>query len=402
MDFTLTEDQKRLQAVARDFAYKELRPRARELDAERNPMDCYSPDLVRRADELGLRLLKIPKKYGGQEADCLTEVLVLEEICTGDIGFGMNIQHCWREGQIIAVYTTDEQRERFLPAFLEDPTFVTSFAVTEPQSGSDNDLPMDDSPEWGPRTTAVLQDGEWVINGRKMWITNGATSRLIILWARTDTAVPWTQGLSGFLVPRDAPGLSTGTILDKAGIRLNNNAELVFENCRVPESNLLGEVNRGMDFRHRTASGSKAKEGAKSLGVARAALEETVAWTQQTVRGGKPLYEHQGITQLLADMAMEIQAARLLMWQAAWAVDHDRDNQRMLNEYIKVLSGEVSVRAVTRAMEIWGAHGPLLANPIEKLFRDAVSMLHAGAGNQVVRHKIGLHLGEQPARPVEL
>jgi alkylation response protein AidB-like acyl-CoA dehydrogenase len=395
MDFKLTDQQIRLQQIARDFAYQEVRPLARQRDRETDPIRAFAPELVRRASELGLRTLKIPVEHGGLGADCLTEVIVLEELSVGDVGFGMTLAHAWREGYILARFTTDEQRRRFLPEFMADDTYLTCFAITEEHAGSDHGLPYDGDLEAGVRTSAVLDGDEWVINGRKRFITNGNVARMVILWARTDFSVPWSRGTSAFLVPNTAPGFGVGPSEDKFGLRTNQNTQLIFENCRVPEDNLLGELNGGYEFRERVGPGSKAKEAARELGCARAAYEEAVAWARERVQGGTRLLEHQSISTSIGEMAMEIELARTLLWRAAWAVDHDPARARPLEDMAKLYTSEMAVRTAIKAMQLFGARGSLRDWPMEKLVRDAATISLPPIGNQAVRVRLGRWAGQQ-------
>ena len=333
MDFALTSEQQRLRKIAREFAYTELWPAAQRLDKAVAARDAYPAGLVLRASELGLRTLKIPRKYGGLGVDALTEVLVLEEIATGDCGFAMTLAHAWREGNLLARWCTPAQRERFLPEFMADPGYLTSLAATEPHAGSDNGLPYAGDLQAGPRTTAVADGDCWVINGRKRFITNGNVARLVILWARTDPGRPWTEGTSGFLVPAGAPGLRVGRTEDKAGLRLNQNVELIFEDCRIPASNLIGELNKGYQLSEQSMIGSKAKEAVRALGVARCAYELALSWAAQRVQGGAVLIAHESISTRLAQVLQEIELARTLIWRAAWAVDHDPERARPLEVF---------------------------------------------------------------------
>jgi alkylation response protein AidB-like acyl-CoA dehydrogenase len=332
--------------------------------------------------------LKIPVEYGGLGADCLTEVIVLEEICAGDVGFGMTLQHDWREGEILARYTTDEQRQRFLPDFLSDPTYVTSYAITEPDSGSDNSLPYEATPAAGPKTSAVLRGDSWVINGHKVFVSNGNVARMVILWARTDSTVPWTRGISGFLVPTDTPGFRPGRVEDKLGIRLNQNVELIFDDCKIPSANLLGELNKGRELMRKAGAGGKTKEGAKALGPARAAYEEVVAWSRTASLNGRLMIDEQHVQTVIANMRIDIEAARTLMWRAAWAVDNGSPDADALEDMVKVGVTAGAVRVMTCALELLGSHAALSDNPIEKLLRDSLGLLHAGSGNEIGR----LHL----------
>ena len=196
-------------------------------------------------------------------------------------------------------------------------------------------------------------------------------------------------------MPTDTPGFRVASVLDKVGIRLNQNTELVFENCRIPTDNLLSEVNGGHAFLARFAAGSMAKEGAKALGVARAALEQAFAYAKQRVQGGKPIIEHQAINQLLCDLATDIELARTLVWRAAWAVENAPDQAPRLEAMAKLASTEAAARVGVRALEICGGVGVLKDHPMEKLARDGISMLHAGVGNHALRESMAGNLAAQ-------
>jgi alkylation response protein AidB-like acyl-CoA dehydrogenase len=390
--FDLTPEQVELQMTARTFAYEEVRPVARELDRVADPAAAYPVALVRRASELGLRTITLPSEYGGHSAGTVTQALVLEELCAGDVGFGMLLQHGWREGLALLTLATPEQRDRFLPVFVSDPTYVTSLAMTEPHSGSDHVIGYAGSLDAGPRTSAVRDGDSWVINGTKRWITNGNVARLIFALVRTDETVAWPEGVSMILVPNDAPGLRIGRIEDKLGARVNPNAELVFEDCRVPAENLLGEVDRGLDVMRRLAQGSILKEGVKSLGIARAAYEEARSWAMTRVQGGTTLVGHQAVRAALVTMATEIEASRALIWRAAAAVDASSSEAPALEGMAKVFAGEAAARVCVAALELHGSYGVLRENLVEKLVRDAVTMLHAFGGNHAVRERTAAFL----------
>jgi alkylation response protein AidB-like acyl-CoA dehydrogenase len=392
MDFSFTEEQRHWVAVARKFAVEKIRPRARELDRVADPAATFPIDLIREASRLGLRTLKIPKEYGGAGVDCLTEVLVQEELTAGDIGFGMTLQHAWREGHILASGTTDAQRERFLKPFLEDDTALLAFAITEEHAGSDHKSPYYETLEAGLQCRAVRDGDSWVINGAKKWQTNANVAKFVILAARTNPDVPWPQGMSFFVVPTDTPGFRIDRVLDKLGIRLNQNGDMSFHDCRIPADNLLGEVDRGRHFIHRFSAGSSAKEAAKAIGIARAALEAAIAFGKQRIQGGKPIIQHQAIGQTISDLAMEIEMARTLTWRAAWAVDHAPADVDRLESMAKIAASEVCVRTAMRSLEIFGGQGILRDQPIEKLARDALCMMHTGAGNHAVRVRLATML----------
>ncbi|MGV6873124.1 acyl-CoA dehydrogenase family protein [Pseudochelatococcus sp. B33] len=403
LSFHLTEEQLRLRDLARKFAYEEVRPQALKLDPIVDPAEIYPIDLIRRASALGLRTLKIPREYGGLEVDTLTEVLVLEELAAGDGGFAMLIQHPWREGAILAGATTPEQRERFLPEFLADDTYMTSYALTEPHAGSDHSIPYAEDLEAGPQTTAVLDGDEWVLNGTKRYITNVNNSKVIILFARTDKTVPWNEGFSLFLVSTSAPGVRVERLQDKIGLRLNPNGDIVFENCRIPRTNLLGEINRGSAVVHRFGRGTKVKGAARAVGIARSAFEEAIAWVRQRKQGGKLLIEHQAIAHTIADLARQIEMARTLNWRAAWAVDNDPEDAPRLEAIAKITATNLVADVSRRALELFGGYGVGRGTVIEKITRDAATMLHAPAGNDAFRENLARiiqqkHRGDTPLK----
>jgi alkylation response protein AidB-like acyl-CoA dehydrogenase len=371
-----------LRGIAREFAYNELWPAAQRLDKLTVPRDAFPADLVIRASELGLRTLKIPRHLGGQGIDILTETILLEEIAVGDCGFAMTLAHAWREGNLLARWTTQDQRQRFLPEFMADPAYLTCLATTEAHSGSDNGLPYAGDLTAGPQTTAVKDGNEWVINGRKRFITNGNVARLVVLWARTDPQRPWTEGTSGFLVPTDTPGLKVGRTEDKFGLRLNQNVELIFEDCRIPADNLIGDLNRGFQLSEESMIGSKAREAARALGVARSVYELAVAWASQRIQGGKIIIEHESIATRLAQVLQEIELARTMIWRAAWAADHEPELARPLEDFAMLYASEMGMRAVAQCIRIFGARGSLRDWPVEKLVRDAATIMLPPIGNE--------------------
>jgi alkylation response protein AidB-like acyl-CoA dehydrogenase len=405
MDFDLTSQQQRLRATARDFAYGELRPAARMLDRAPDPEGVLA--LVGRASELGLRTLTIPREDGGEGADILTEALVMEEIAAGDCGFAMTLGHAWREGRLLANWTTPGQRDRFLPGFLSDPGYLTALAMTEEHSGSDNGLPYAPDPVSlppgvpapGPQTVATRKsDGCWTISGTKRFITNGNIARLIVVWARTDPDRPWTEGVSGFLVPgipEGTPGLTSSEPLGKLGLRLNQNTDLTFDRVEVPHENLLGAVNRGYQLSETAMLGSKVREAVRALGVARAAFELASEWARRRVQGGNTLVGHDTIAVRLGEVLQEIELARTMIWRAAWACDHDTSRARPLEDCAMLYASEMGVRAVAQCQRIFGARGALVDWPIEKLVRDAATIMLPPIGNEAAWMRLARYVRKE-------
>jgi acyl-CoA dehydrogenase len=388
MDFKLTERQLELQALARKFADEELRPQSRELDKIVDPKELYPLDLIKKASKVGLRTLKLPVAAGGFGADILTECLVLEELAVADGGFAMLIQHPWREGSILEGATSPEQRKRFFEPFMADDGYMTSYAITEPQSGSDHTVPYTAELNAGVMTSAVLEGDEWVLNGQKRFITNSQNAKVIIVHVRTDMTVPWNEGLSLIVVPTTAPGFRVLKVQDKSGLRLNPNGDIAFENCRVPKDNLLGEVNKAHAIIRKYGKGTKTKGASRAVGIARACYEEALAFVQQRRQGGKLLIEHQVIAHALVDMARKIEVARSMIWRAAAAVDQGLPESQRLEGMAKITATETVADVSRRALELFGSWGIGRETHMEKLTRDASMMLHAPAGNDAFREHL--------------
>jgi alkylation response protein AidB-like acyl-CoA dehydrogenase len=380
MDFNLSEQQLNLQSLARVFARENIRPRTIDLDKNPDPSQSWPYDLFEKASKLGLRTLKIPKEFGGQGIDTLTELIVLEELCVGDISFGSSLAHPWREGLILASATTNEQRELFLKPFLEDHNAMTSIGITELHSGSDNATGYDKELKAGSMTEAIYDGSEWVLNGRKIFITAGNVAQFMLVVARTNKKVSWKEGISIFIVPTNTKGYQCIRVMDKLGMRVNPNTEVVFTNCRVPKINLIGELNNGYSILSKYGASSKVKEGVKSLGAARAAYEEALNWCQNRHQGGKKLIEHQSIAHCLARMAGKIEACRSLCWRAGWSIDHDPINAIPLQTIAKIETCEMAAKVAVEALELFGGYGVLKEYPIEKIARDAITMLHTTGG----------------------
>ncbi len=388
VDFRLSEEQLGLQRLARDFAEKEMKPVVAELDAKPDPRDCFSWDLVRKASKLGFRTMAIPTKYGGGGIDsCLTLCVVAEELSVADAAFAcailfgsMKMTHCLESG-------TEEQRQKYLPPFCEDDEYLMSNSICEPEGGVDNILPYD-APGAGLRTTAVKDGDYYVINGRKHFFLNPGVDKLNLLWARTDPTVGVTKGATCFIIPLPAEGYTVGHIDDKLGGRLMINGETTLDNVRVHKSNILGEVNKGLEvFRSMLFHGDNLVNAARMTGIGRAVYEDSVAYAKERIQGGKPIIQHQAVALDLADIFLEVEAARAFLWYAAWRVDN-RDTIPFDVKYgtmASVLSHEMALRVSVRALPMWGGSGIQREVTIQKYLRDAASFLHADGGVHVKR-----------------
>ena len=382
---SLSPEQHEWQIRAKAFADEYLTEASVELDNQVDPQACFPGDLIVHASSLGLRTLKIPKEFGGGGADCLTEVVVQEELCVGDVGFGMTLQHAWREGNAIASLGSTEQRDRYLPTFIEDSSYLTSYALTESHFGSDAGGASED-PSDGPRTKALRTSSGWSLIGRKMWVTNASLARLVLVLCRTDPAVPWRDGVTWFIVDTTNPGYGVGRVEDKLGIRLNQNAEIILDNCLVDEGDLLGELNAAPKMSARMAAGSRVKTAAKCLGVARACWEESLAHARST----GSINRHQGIRSMLVEMETELESTRSLILRAAMAVDRMSNSASRLETLAKMQASVSAARVADLARQVHGPYASIRGNRIEKLLRDAACLQHLGGGVHAGR----AHLGE--------
>jgi alkylation response protein AidB-like acyl-CoA dehydrogenase len=383
MDFSLTPTQIAIRDTVRKFVKQEVRPVALERDRIPRPEDAYPWDLVRKAARLGLRTLALPRELGGGGADFLTLLVVCEELAYGDLGVAESFDTTLSWSAVMSALMNEEQQKRFIPPFLADETFMLAQGLTEPHWGSDNILPNED-PKTGISTTARRDGNGWVLNGTKSFISNGNTAKLVFITARTDPTKDVVEGCSLFAVPAGTPGFRAGTVEHKSGQRLNNNAELILEDCRVPHENLIGEVGKGLQLLGRLGFANTLKTAAVALGVARAAYEDAVEYAKTRVQGSRPIIEHQAVGMMLADMLMKIEAARSMTWRAGWGVDHDPNYDPKLSFMTKVFATEMVVDVTLRATEILGRFGTCVGVPVEKYHRDALTLLHSAGTQQVL------------------
>ncbi|MFQ6090630.1 MAG: acyl-CoA dehydrogenase family protein [Candidatus Bipolaricaulia bacterium] len=397
MDFQLSETQRGIQEMVRDFVRREVIPVAGERDRIPDPVEAYPWELVKKASKLGLRTLALPESLGGGGGDFLSLVIVCEELAYGDLGLAESFDTTLSWSQVMSKLMNEEQRSRFIPPFLKDDTFMLAQGLTEPDAGSDNLLPNED-PRAGVSTVARREGDEWVINGRKHFIANGNIAKLIFLTARTDPTKSVIEGCTLFAVPAGTPGFTTGRVDDKMGQRLANNAELIFQDCRVPDANRIGEENQGLRLLGGLSHGNVLKTAAAALGLARAAYDASLEFARQRVQGSRPIIEHQAVGMMLADMLMKTEAARSLTWRMGWAVDHQPDFDRNLCRLAKVFACEMAVEVTLGALEVFGGAGIMRDSPVEKLHRDAVTLLHSGGTHQILRIKVANALAGKEVR----
>ena len=394
VDFVLTEEQRALQALARDFARREILPAAAERDRMTDLAARFPWEVLESASRHGLRTLRVPREVGGAGADTLTLCVVGEELAAGDLGVAVTLDQTWKISHLIYHVAAPAQRDRFLRDFVADHRFHLAIAMTEPGSGSDR-YAYFDAPDSQLRTVARPARGGWVLNGLKHFISNAGIARLYVIYANTDPAQGVWRGSTMFLVPAGTPGFRIGRIHEKVGQRLAQNAELIFEDCWLSEEHLLGQPHRAFEARGAFTRGSHVEVGATVLGVARAAYEAALEWANTRVQGGRRIIEHQAVGMLLADMAMETEAARALIWKAAWAADHQDPYDPKLASMAKVFASEVAHRVTVQAQELFGGMGIMAEAPMEKLVRDALTFLHSDGTNQIHRVRVGRILAGQ-------
>jgi butyryl-CoA dehydrogenase len=355
-DLALTEEQELAQRTARDFAREKVLPRAREIDEQGK----VPQELLAEMASLGFLGIYVPESYGGAGLDALSYALVTEEINRACASTGVVMSsHVSLVVDPLLHYGSDAQKDRFLRP-LASGEKLGCFALSEPASGSDA----------AAMRTSARRDGDaWVLNGTKNFITNGASADIALVFAQTD-AQARHRGIAAFLVEKGTPGFSVGKLEHKLGIRGSDTAQLAFQDCRVPAANLLGDVGEGFKIALSTLDGGRISIAAQAVGIARACLEDSLAYAKEREAFGKKIVEFQAIQWKLADMATEIDAARLLVWRAATLKDRGEDHI-LAAAQAKLFASDVAVRAARECVQIFGGYGYLTDFPAERHYRDA-------------------------------
>ena len=356
MNFSLSDDQKLVLKTAQDFAKYEVLPKAAEIDANHR----FPKELVARMAELGFMGIAVPEELGGSGLDAVTYVLVLEEISracasTGVIMSVNNSLVCdpiWKFGNA-------EQHDKWLRP-LASGKLLGCFALSEPEAGSD---------AAAQKTTATLHGDEWVIQGVKNWITNGPVADVCVLFTMNDVS-KGHKGITAFILPMDAKGVRTGPPDKKLGIRGSQSCQIFLDEVRLPKSHLLGEVGQGFKVAMSTLDGGRIGIAAQALGIGRAALEDALGYSKERKTFGKPIGQHQAIQWKLADMAVELDAARLLTFRAA-ALKDAGARYSMEAAMAKLYASEAANRAAKDAIQIFGGNGYVEDFPVERHYRDA-------------------------------
>ena len=369
ISFSLTEEQEALQAMAREFAEKEMKPNAAKYDQEEE----FPEDIMKKAFEVGFLTCKIPKKYGGEELNDVDTVVISEELAAGCVGMYTTMMVNALAYTPIILFGTDEQKKKFLTPHTEKMSFA-SFCLTEREAGSD---------AGALKTTAKKVGSEYVINGSKCFISNAGIASLYVVFANSNPD-KGMRGISAFIVPRETPGLTIGKVEDKMGQRASNTAEVIFEDVKVPEENLLGKEGIGFIIAMKTLDKTRAPVGAAGVGVARAALQYAIDYAKTRIQFGKPIALFQHIAFQIAQMAMEINAARHLVWHAAWLLDQGKPCGKE-SAMAKAYGSDVAMRVTTEALQILGGYGYMKDFPMEKLMRDAKLLQIYEGTNEIQR-----------------
>jgi alkylation response protein AidB-like acyl-CoA dehydrogenase len=372
MQYDLTEEQKMLRDMVRRLAKEKLEPGARERD-ERGEWDWGVVDILR---ENGLMGIDFPEQYGGGGAGLLSFCIAVEELSRVDASAGL-VPADQELGTLpILLAASDEQQSQYLPQ-LSSGEHLAAFALTESIGGSD---------VAGFRTRAVKQGDEYVLNGVKTFITNGGVADVVTVYALTDPDKGGHKGAAVFIVEKGAPGFKVGKKEDKMGIRWSDTSELIFEGCRVPARNRLGEEGEGFHIMMKTLDFSRPGVAAQALGIASGALDYAVAYAKERLAFGRPIIQFQGISFKLADMAIEVEAARHLLYKtAALLQEQPKNMSRLSKELIRMSSmskcfcGDVAMRVSTEAVQVLGGYGYIKEYPVERYMRDAkITQIYEG------------------------
>ncbi len=358
MDFQLTEEQQMLRDTCRQFAENELKPKAAEYDRTHE----FPWEHVKKLSDMGIMGIVYPEEYNGAGMDYLSYAIAVEEISRGCASTGVIVSaHNSLCLSPIYYFGSEDIKKRILSR-LTTGEWIGCFGITEPSAGSD---------AAGTTTTAELKNGKWVLNGTKNFITNGGVASVAVVTAVTQKGIG-NKGLSFFLIEKGTPGFSVGKVEDKLGICASSTTELVFDNCEIPEGNMLGKPGDGFKIAMHTLDGGRVGIAAQALGIAQAAFDEAVAYSKERVQFNKPLSAFQAIQWMLADMATDIEASRLLVYQAANFLNTgDRQRYSKYSAMAKLFASEASHRVTHKAIQIFGGYGYCKEYPVERFYRDA-------------------------------
>jgi hypothetical protein len=369
MNFELTVEQKDIREAARQFAQAELGDKIAPYD-ERH---AFPHEIVAKLGPLGFLGVLVPEEYGGAGLDYVSYALIVEELCRGDASVGITM---WAHNSLCAnhllLHASPAQKKKYLPRLVRGET-LGAWGLTEPGSGSD---------AAALRTRAEWRDGGWVLNGSKAFITNASVGGVAVVMARSDPD-QGTKGISAFVLEKGTPGFSAGTPYRKLGLHASDTAELIFEDCRLPAESLIGERGQGFVQSLKVLEGGRIAMAAMAVGIAQAALDQAAKYMKQRTAFGKTLAEFNGLQGMIADVATEIDVARLLTWRAAYLKDQGRPAMHAA-AMAKLFASETAMKAATKAVQIHGGAGYITEFPVERIFRDA-KLTEIGEGTSEIQ-----------------
>jgi len=372
VDFDLTPEQQQIRDVAREFARAELGDKIAPFD-ERHE---FPHAIVTKLGPLGFLGALVGEEFGGAGLDYVSYALIVEELCRGDASIGITM---WAHNSLctnhIATFGSSEQKRKYLPP-LASGQVLGAWGLTEPGSGSD---------AAALATRAELRDGEWVLNGSKAFITNASVASTAVVMARTSPERR-SKGISTFILEKGMPGFSSGKPYRKLGLHASNTAELIFEDARVPEANLLGERGTGFEQAMQVLEGGRIAMAAMGVGIAQAAVDQAVKYMKQRTAFGKTLAEFNGLQGMIADLATEVEVARLLTLRAAYLKDTGRPAMHAA-AMAKLFASEAAMKAATKAVQIHGGAGYITEFPVERIFRDA-KLTEIGEGTSEIQRMV--------------
>lgn len=373
MDFQLNEEQRICRKVVHDFVAAEIKPRAQEIEEEGE----LPWDLLPQMGEIGMLGASVPEEYGGSELDAICSAIIIEELAWGEGGFALSIEaHNELGCASVATFGSEELKKEFLPSVTSGEGKLTALALTEPQAGSDLK---------NIQTRANRENGSWVINGSKAWITNAGDAEFIVTLAQTDPE-EGSHGMSMILVPTDVPGLHIAPPEKKMGASGSHSHEVRYENVRVPDEYLIGRKGEGFQQTLQILDGGRISIAALSVGIAQAAYEEALRYARERETFGKPIAEHQAIQWMIADAATEIHAARLMVYHAAWLKDQGRPFTKA-GAMAKLFSTEMAERVSRNAIQVHGAYGYSREYPVEQMYR-AARLMTIGEGTSEIQRLV--------------
>lgn len=393
LNFDLSDEQIGFQSMAREFADGEIRPIAERLDRSQQLFQDFPWALVKKGSEIGFRTVALPTEYGGLELGSQTWVVLIDELGYPDIACAKIFSQNWILCRTISAYGTQEQKERVLSAFRDDDSFLIGYAEVE----SENDGSLSNEIAHGGIGLSAKRVGDqYLLNGNQSFVSLGPVAKLLLVNARLEgSSAELGAGSSTFLVPSDLAGVSVNFVDDRVGMRVDLQGRVVFDNVRIPAENLLGGKQQ-QSYGEVFDTASDIEISALAMTVARAALDAATIYATERIQGGQRIIEHQAVALTLAEMFITLQAGRSFLWRVAWKFDNNQSD-RALTKACKIFCTEAAVDICHEALELFGGAGVMRELPIQKYFRDSLTLLHMAGANHANRAQIGAILAARSA-----